>query len=291
MARIPWDEACTFDSSLSALGKVWGTLPSYAETLSGGLTNRCWKIYGEDGKPYIWRPVTDLTRELSISRQQEYQILSALQKNAPHLAPKPISRQPEGILVEWIEGDVITELSEVDIVRLLSDIHRQDCNAIPVSPFNYTARIDHYWLILESGNENVARFESIYHSLRVVPPVSRRESVLCHFDLGVHNIIRSRQGLKVIDWEYASIADPRIDIAMTVFMENADLVKFVARYCKMNGLESVNDWINGVKAWMPRVYFMAFLWYLVAYHHGCGDDYLTWAEELFPLISDGSGRN
>lgn len=284
MARILWDEACAFDSSLTALGRIWGTLPSYAETLAGGLTNRCWKVYGENGLAYIWRPVTFLTRKLSISRQQEYQILSALQKSAPNLAPKPISRQPEGILVEWVEGETVSQLSDIELVRLLSEIHKQDCRAIPVSPFNYTARIDRYWLTLESHQE-MAQYKALYHSLRVVPSLSHKDSTLCHFDLGRHNIIRTSQGLKAIDWEYASIADPRLDIAMTVFMEQSDLVTFVAHYCRSNDLENVNDWIIGVKAWMPRVKFMAFLWYLVAYYHGCGPEYQKWANELISQIS------
>jgi len=285
MARIPWDEACVFDPSLIALERIWHVLPSYVETLTGGLTNRCWKILDDNEQPFIWRPVTSLTQKLSISRQQEFQILSSVQKIASYLGPKPISLQPEGILVEWIAGDVIQSLSDLEIIRLLVDIHKQDVSSIPVIPFNYTARLDHYWLTLKATNADLSNYKDCYTNLRISPDLVDVGTKLCHFDLGAHNVIRSSKGLKVIDWEYATLADPRLDIAMTLSIEKHDVINFVAKYCQLSNVSNVDDWIIGVNAWMPRVYMMAALWYLVAYYHGCGDDYLDSADEFLAAMS------
>ncbi|RQW63246.1 phosphotransferase [Vibrio viridaestus] len=286
MAKIPWDEACEFDPTLLALGRVFDVIPPNVETLTGGLTNRCWKVHTHDGQEFIWRPVTSLTRKLAISRQQEYLILGALQKNACYFSPKPISRQPEGILVEWLSGEPVKTVQEMDLVRLLHDIHHQDLFHSPVSQFNYTARVDHYWLTLESNNIDLSRYKDLYNKLRVAPSVIALKPTLCHLDLGKHNLIRNQKGLCAIDWEYSTLADPRLDLAMTLSMEDFDVVSFVARYCQLAGYINIDNWIDGVQAWMPRVNLMALLWYLVAYHHGCGEEYLSSAEEIFNRLQE-----
>ena len=284
MARIPWDDACIFDPSLEVLRREWPHPPAFVETLAGGLTNRCWKIIDVRGQALIWRPVTNLTRDLAISRLQEFQVLSAIENATPYLGPKALAHYPEGLLVEWVEGVDVAALSDKDCVRLLAEIHRQDICSAAIAPFNFTARMDHYWLTLQNYSIDLTEFEVYYRQLRMMPNIPAVGLSLCHFDLGSHNVIRSKQGLKIIDWEYASLADPRFDIAMTISMEELEIPSIVAQYCQLTNQHQVDDWITGVRAWTPRVYILSALWYLIGYHHGGREEYLRSARNMLAEI-------
>ncbi|MDF5104063.1 phosphotransferase, partial [Vibrio parahaemolyticus] len=103
---------------------------------------------------------------------------------------------------------------------------------------------------------------------------------LCHFDLGCYNLVRGESGVKVIDWEYAGIADPRLDLTLTIQVANAPVEEAVKQYCQIRGIEDVSLWLRGVKAWQPRTLVMAMLWYLLAYKLWGTEQYLNSAYEL-----------
>ncbi|MCV5333495.1 hypothetical protein OFD71_35020, partial [Escherichia coli] len=71
--------------------------------------------------------------------------------------------------------------------------------------------------------------------------------------------------MKVIDREYAGIADPRLDVTLTIQDANGPVDEAVKQYCQLRGIEDVSLWMRGVHAWQPRTLVMAMLWYLLAY--------------------------
>ena len=50
MARMSWHEACALDPTLQSVAHYFSFPPEYAQTLTGGLTNRCWKIVSQEGR-------------------------------------------------------------------------------------------------------------------------------------------------------------------------------------------------------------------------------------------------
>ena len=252
--------------------------PDYAQTLTGGLTNRCWKIVASDGRAYVWRPNTPITKAFSISRFQEYQILNAIEEG--HLSPAAVYIGDQGLLVDWIEGESLGgKLSMEALLKTMVKIHDLDTGRIPVAPFNYTARVDHYWMLLrdEFKTENYAE---IYRQWRRAPALADVGSTLCHFDLAGYNMVRTSDGNKVIDWEYAAIADPRLDLTLSIDVMNENPLEATYRYCQLRQIEGVDDWVEGVMAWKPRATMMAMLWYLLAYQLWGDEQYLSQAEKI-----------
>lgn len=278
MARMSWNEACSLDRSLSSLDHFFAVPPDYAQTLTGGLTNRCWKIVASDGDAYVWRPATHITQAFSISRFQEYQILCAIESSL--LGPKAIHINDQGLLVEWIEGQSLTDTLSFDsLLKTMIKVHDVDTQRIPVAPFNYTARVDHYWMLLDSEYK-VEPYASIYNRWRSAPSLADVGQTLCHFDLAGYNMVKTEQGNKVIDWEYAALADPRLDLTLSIDVMGESPLEAVYRYCQLRGIEGVDDWVEGVMAWKPRATLMAMLWYLLAHQLWGDEQYLTQADQL-----------
>ncbi|MDW6003678.1 phosphotransferase [Vibrio mangrovi] len=280
MARMSWYEACQLDPSLTSLTHIFRETPEVAQTLTGGLTNRCWKIEFPGQPPVVWRPATDVTQAFSISRHQEYHILSALKERAVLISPEPLHINEHGLLVQWIDGVRVIENDVEMMTRLLSQIHQFPVTRLPIIPFIYTARIDHYWFKLQSMSVELGDVEPLYKIWRTLPNIPEVPISLCHFDLGSHNLIRTAQGVKVIDWEYAALADPRIDLAMTIYMADTNLVTAVGQYCQHRNITDIDAWIDGVKSWMPRVKMLAMLWYLIAYQLWENDVMIAEAERI-----------
>ncbi|KZX69647.1 thiamine kinase [Vibrio sp. HI00D65] len=278
MAIFSWSEAKLLDTSLSSLDGYFSQPPVKAQTLTGGLTNRCWKLVSVNGAEYVWRPITPITNAFFISRHEEYQVLSAIERLG--IGPSPIVVNEQGLLVEWVAGDTLYEGLDIDdLLKTLISVHLVNTARLPIKPFSFTARVDHYWLQLDAVHKTEA-YSTIYKEWRTTPSIPSVELSLCHFDLGGYNLVKNSDGIKIIDWEYAAIADPRLDLTLTISVADARVQETVEKYCQLRGIHDVQLWLDGVKAWLPRSRMMAMLWYLLAHQLWGDESYLREAEAL-----------
>ncbi|EID0695309.1 thiamine kinase [Vibrio parahaemolyticus] len=283
MAWFSWQQAKQLDPSLNALDGFFSEPPVKVQTVTGGLTNRCWRLESSQGLAYVWRPTSNVCKAFSISRHNEYQVLHAIEPL--NLGPKPIFVHEQGLLVEWIDGITLTKdgIELEELLPIAATIHQYHSSSIPVVPFSYISRIDHYWLELE-GKYVGSEFETLYKQWRSEPSVEQIPLALCHFDLGCYNLVRGDQGVKVIDWEYASLADPRLDLTLILQITGSPIEESVERYCQIRNIENTSVWLEGVKAWQPRTLVMAMLWYLLAYKLWGDEQYLNSAQEFKDLL-------
>ncbi len=281
--RMTWSEATSLDQSLLSLEPFFRVPPQIAEILAGGLTNRCWKITSHSGVPYVWRPNSTHLFQFGISRIRENQLLESLREC--QFAPTPVHLNDKGLLVEWLEGSVgDVPLSELELLTTLIKIHTVNIHNKPVPLFAFTAKVDGYWHKLDPSLKSTQR-EALYNRYRGLPNIPQVEPALCHFDLGDYNIVRTDQGIKVIDWEYAGVSDPRMDLAMTLDLSGLNVLKSVVAYCKLRNLEEIDSWLLGVNKWTPRNQMMAMLWYLLGYQLWNDEHYLLEANRLEVLLS------
>ena len=194
------------------------------ECLKAGMTNRSF-LFRVKGKAYICRIPGEGTEKL-IDRRAEGESYRAI---APlGLAEELIYFNPENgykISVYYEGARSADPESEADLrasMAVLKKLHSAPCRVS--QRFDLGERIAFYEsLCLEKGEipfldyaevrEKMNRLLSWIHGLQ-------RPETLSHIDPVYANFLFTGEGVKLIDWEYAGMADPLIDFAMaTIYAE------------------------------------------------------------------------
>ena len=194
------------------------------ECLKAGMTNRSF-LFRVKGKAYICRIPGEGTEKL-IDRRAESESYRAI---APlGLAEELIYFNPENgykISVYYEDARSADPESEADLrasMAVLKKLHSAPCRVS--QRFDLGERIAFYEsLCLEKGEipfldyaevrEKMNRLLSWIHGLH-------RPETLSHIDPVYANFLFTGEGIRLIDWEYAGMADPLIDFAMaTIYAE------------------------------------------------------------------------
>ena len=196
------------------------------ECLKAGMTNRSF-LFRIKGKAYICRIPGEGTEKL-IDRRAEGESYRAI---APlGLAEELIYFNPENgykISVYYEDARSADPESEADLracMEVLKKLHRAPCRVS--QRFDLGERIAFYEsLCLEKGEipfldyaevrEKMNRLLSWIHGLQ-------RPETLSHIDPVYANFLFTGEGIRLIDWEYAGMADPLIDFAMATIYAKKD---------------------------------------------------------------------
>jgi len=185
--------------------------------LSGGHSNESWLVVA-DGEAAVLRrdgervppPVVDRGRELAVLRSAA----------AAGLAPEVLFAHPgAGILVtHYLEGDkpgpaqigkpeVLTE-----IAALLRRVH-----ALPDPGVTYgLAEAGEVYLAAIRNPALRRRGMELAQELAELPAAPAAERRVCHMDPVAGNLIRTADGLRLLDWEFAVAGDPLFDVAAVI---------------------------------------------------------------------------
>lgn len=288
-----------FDSNL--LRSLPDTELISASMLTGGLTNRCWKLVlfhplTEQTKHYVWRSLSVAAQAFGIERQHEYQLLTMISNTG--LAPKPFqllmdtdsqTDQVKGLLVEWLTGmEATVDFSNTALCQLQAKVHQLP---VPSWRLDIQQRGLHYWQYINAAHKTPL-LTSIHYFFQHQPIPTVFDDCCCHFDLGRYNVIVpfTVNGLteeaKIIDWEYAAAGDPSLDLAMTIIANELNLELAVSDYCDHRQLLekgtqfNKSDWLQAVRDWQPWCQYLALLWYYVGHQVWHQPQYLHDALQL-----------
>ncbi|PSV18000.1 phosphotransferase [Photobacterium kishitanii] len=272
-----------------------------ASMLTGGLTNRCWKVVlfhpsTNQTKEYVWRPLSAATQVFGIERQHEYQLLTMIYDTG--LAPKPLQllvdvdsavERVTGLVVEWLPGtEATSRFSDTALCQLQAKVHQLP---LPSWRLDVQQRAQHYWQHIKNDHKTPL-LTSIYTFFQHQSVPTAFDDCCCHFDLGRYNVILplSTTSLtdraKIIDWEYAAAGDPSLDLAMTIIANELDPELAVSDYCDYRQLIEQGthfnkyDWLQAVSGWQPWCQYLALLWYLAGYKIWHQPEYLQHASQL-----------
>ncbi len=272
-----------------------------ASMLTGGLTNRCWKLAlfhpsTHQTKHYVWRPFSVAAQAFGIERLHEYQLLTMISDTG--LGPKPLqllvdantqTDQVTGLLVEWLTGmEATVDFSNTALCQLQAKVHQLP---VPSWRLDIQQRGLHYWQYINAAHKTPL-LTSIHYFFQHQPIPTAFDDCCCHFDLGRYNVIVPfpvnglTEDAKIIDWEYAAAGDPSLDLAMTIIANGLDPESAVRDYCdyrqSLNNHTDFNkhDWLQAVIAWQPWCQYLALLWYLVGYDTWQQPEYLQHASQL-----------
>ena len=185
--------------------------------LKKGMTNRSF-IFSCQGKRYIMRIPGAGTSQL-INRQQEYDVYQKI-KALPYVEQTLYLNPKNGYkLTEFIENSRNCNPNnwhDVQLcIQLLKQMHQEHLEV--EQQFDLAGQINKYEQLRNAASayrdygEVKQRVEKL---LQYVDSLDK-EWTLCHIDANADNFIFDQHGkIFLIDWEYAGMQDPHVDIAM-----------------------------------------------------------------------------
>ncbi len=186
--------------------------------LEGGITNRNYRarLGGED---VVLRLPGKDTDQLGVDRGAERAASEAAA--AAGVGPEVLALldDPVCLVTRFIEGDPVAaeDLHEpallAEVAGALRRVHGAAAIAATFSPFrvveDYAARAESRGAALPDdygwAREAAARIEAGLSG-------PEHEPVLCHDDLLAANFIRTADGVRIVDWEYAGMGDRYFDL-------------------------------------------------------------------------------
>lgn len=192
------------------------------EVLKKGMTNRSF-LFSCNGKKYIMRIPGEGTDQL-INRVQEASVYQAL--GGSHICDEIVYIDPNSgckITEYWQDSRVCDPLNIQDVTQCMNRLRQFHQLKLQVGhEFDIFKQIDFYeslWKGAPSAYRDYAKTKQRVLSLRSFVEAHAQERVLTHIDAVPDNFlfIRDESGneeIRLIDWEYAGMQDPHVDIAM-----------------------------------------------------------------------------
>ena len=197
--------------------RVWPGRRVAIEPLGGGITNRNFRV-DTDGRSYVLRIGGKDTEVLGIDRRAEYRAASVAASLG--VGPEVVGFvEPEGYLVTtFVEGAAAPpeEIRRPEVLAEVAGLLRRvhDGPALP-------ARFDSFRVVeayrasaITYGVDVPAAYEEAKATAdRVEAALGPQPPAACHNDLLNANFIRSPDGIRIVDWEYAGMGDRFFDLA------------------------------------------------------------------------------
>ncbi len=208
-----------FDENIQTIMKVFSADISDIhdiKVLKKGMTNRSF-LFTINNKKYIMRIPGEGTDKL-INRRYEYEVYQIVNKEG--ICDKVIFMDEKtGVkITEYVENcHVLDAFNKGEVrtcIEYLKKFHdkKLKCN----HEFDIWAQLEYY--------ESLFNHESLYEDYDVVkervlslkPFIDglKKERTLTHIDAVADNFLLSSNGINLIDWEYAGMQDPHVDLAM-----------------------------------------------------------------------------
>ena len=186
--------------------------------LKKGMTNRSF-LFTCKGKKYIMRIPGEGTDQL-INRKEEAQVYAAI--DGKNICDNIVYINPENgyKITEFIEGSRVCDAENVDDLRTcmkkLREFHNMNLSVD--HEFGIFKQIDFYetlWNGEASIYKDYKKTKEHIFSLKKYIDAHVENKCLTHIDAVPDNFLFTETGdIRLIDWEYAGMQDPHVDIAM-----------------------------------------------------------------------------
>lgn len=197
------------------------------DPLTGGITNRLYRVRLADGGDYVVRVYGQKT-ELFIDRDLEMQSIKAMERSG--VVPKLIRYLPEkrATIVEFIAGRVMRSENFMEhdrlelLVRPIKLIH--NCPVQLPRLFDPLVEVKRLFALLGSLSSGYPEFDiagtiEIMETISALADIPYSQYVPCHNDLLADNFIMADDRRKdpepvyLIDWEYAGMNTPYYEMS------------------------------------------------------------------------------
>ena len=188
------------------------------EVLKKGMTNRSF-LFSCRNKKYIMRIPGEGTDQL-INRKEEAEVYEAIKEKC--ICDNIIYMNPENgyKITEYLGGARVCDPENVDdlkkCIKKLREFHAMGLKVD--HRFDIFGQIEFYetlWDGAPSIYRDYKRTKENVLKLKNYIDIQEKECVLTHIDAVPDNFLFTQEGdVRLIDWEYAGMQDPHVDIAM-----------------------------------------------------------------------------
>lgn len=196
-----------FHNILEQLSPILGAHPVTVKRIPEALTNACYRLETPENS-FALRVNCRAPELLGIDRQRELRILNAIKKEP--FAPTLRMGTRDFLLVDWIESFQEPDRFTTDeLADLYMAVHQ---TALPegIQPLIVTDQIR---TLLNAQQHPFSHREKAEIN-KLCDQYTRPEQLtLCFHDWHPGNLLSCRNGVQLIDWEYAAPGDPAIDLA------------------------------------------------------------------------------
>ena len=234
--------------------------PTYVRELTSGKTNNSHVVCIADTS-YVIRLNTKTELTLAVNRFHEQLIVAKLSPLG--ICPKIVypsvadSVDEQAITVfEYVDGQVwdAEDFAEAkNQNRLLNVIELYKHVNVDLPHFDYVDCVLRYWKAIEQRGIRVdplvaIKFQKFTHDLEIFSH-NLYQPVLSHHDLVADNILETKKGLMIIDWEYAGMGHPdfdRVYIKKCMSSTNGMTISHVdlSEIEFKSPIEQIIDWLN-----------------------------------------------
>jgi thiamine kinase len=219
LARSSATELIPEDVLVHVPGFVSGRMTAHAARLDGGTVNTSYRVDTSAGR-FVVRIHDPAAQVLGADHEREAQLHSAAA--AAGLAPALIhvDAAHRFMIMEYVSGPTWTEKDFAQPARLrqlgaaLHALHSVDPPT--VAPFDVAAvLVRHHERLLQAAPQEAAWFAQLMERAAAALQAcgaGQRAKALVHNDLYHSNLIGTDR-LYLLDWEYAAVADPLLDLA------------------------------------------------------------------------------
>jgi len=208
--------ACIEDSKLFQVNKV-----ENLQVMKTGMTNFSYSFEVE-GKRYIIRLPGGGTADF-IDRQQECEVYKQI--NRCNIGEEQLYFNAEtGVKISVFMDDarVCDPFDKVDVARCMAALRKFHNLRLTVPhTFDLWERMEHYAYLRGLGKSVHTDYDVVCEEVKKLRAYVEREKsdyILCHIDAVPDNFLfvpgDTGEAVKLIDWEYAGMQDPHLDIAM-----------------------------------------------------------------------------
>ena len=190
--------------------------------LKGGITNANYKIR-TGKKTCVARFAPKDTAILGVSKTHEVKNCAIAERLG--VGPKPVKFYPEHnlLLLEYVSGQVLNKKlirkksSIIKLARLLKTIHEGPRFKNYVDLFDQARQ--YFSTAKRLGARMPGNSAYLISSIDILERKLENKSWFkpTHMDLMITNVVQTKTGLQLIDWEYSANADCRFDVAFLSF--------------------------------------------------------------------------
>ena len=189
------------------------------KNLKAGMTNRSF-VFSINNRSYIFRLPGEGTDKL-INRKQEHSVYTAIKNLGVSDEVIYFDENTGYRITEYYKGARNTDAGNREDIEISMEVLRKfHQSGLKVShSFDIDSEILRYRILCKERNairysDNEETYEKMKDLIAVVKKMNVPR-VLCHIDSNPDNYIRLADGsVRIIDWEYAGMCDPIMDISM-----------------------------------------------------------------------------